>query len=45
MKEGDRATWTKLEQIRICSKIGQTLDHILDQHSEHDVTTTYKSSA
>ena len=41
--EGEKATWARLEQIRICSKIGQTLDHILDQHAEHDVTRTYKS--
>ena len=40
--EGEKATWTRLEQIRICSKIGQTLDHILDSHQDHDVTRTYK---
>ena len=43
MNQGERATWEKLEQIRICSKIGQTLDHILDQHAEHDITTTYRT--
>jgi hypothetical protein len=42
VREGERSTWARLEQIRISSKIGQTLDHILDQHAEHDVTTTYK---
>jgi len=42
VREGERSTWARLEQIRISSKIGQTLDHILDQHAEHDITTTYK---
>lgn len=41
-KEGERATWPRLEQIRISSKIGQTLDDILDEHTQHDVKTTYK---
>ena len=41
--EGERATWPKLEQIRISSKIGQTLDDILDEHKDHDVQTTYKT--
>ena len=39
---GERATWTKLEQIRICSKIGRTLDHILDNHDTHNVKRFYK---
>lgn len=43
VQEGQRSTWSKLEQIRISSKIGQTLDHILDEHAEHDVRTTYKT--
>ncbi len=41
-REGERSTWAKLEQIRISSKIGQTLDDILDEHKAHDVQTTYK---
>jgi len=41
-REGERSTWAKLEQIRISSKIGQTLDDILDEHGAHDVQTTYK---
>jgi predicted acylesterase/phospholipase RssA len=40
--EGERATWANLEQIRICSKVGKTLDAILDHHSEHDVRRIYK---
>ena len=40
--EGERATWAKLEQIRISSKIGKTLDDILDTHTLHEVRTTYK---
>ena len=40
--EGERATWARLEQIRISSKIGQTLDDILDAHTLHDVRATYK---
>jgi TAG lipase/steryl ester hydrolase/phospholipase A2/LPA acyltransferase len=42
MLEGERATWARLEQIRISSKIGKTLDDILDDHALHDVRTTYK---
>ncbi len=42
MLEGERATWARLEQIRISSKIGKTLDDILDDHATHDVRTTYK---
>jgi predicted acylesterase/phospholipase RssA len=41
--EGERATWTKLDQIRICSRIGRTLDMILDNHSQHDVRRSYKN--
>jgi predicted acylesterase/phospholipase RssA len=40
--EGERATWARLEQIRISSKIGKTLDQILDEHAEHDIRTIYK---
>lgn len=42
---GERATWTKLEQIRICSKIGRTLDQILDHHDAHNVKRFYKKRA
>jgi len=40
--EGERATWANLEQIRISSKVGRTLDAILDHHSDHDVKRIYK---
>lgn len=40
--EGERATWARLEQIRISSKIGKTLDDILDDHAVHDVRASYK---
>ncbi len=43
MLEGERATWTRLEQIRISSMIGSTLDDILDHHANHDVRRIYKS--
>lgn len=42
VSEGEKATWAKLERIRLSSKIGQTLDQILDEHSDHDVRTVYK---
>lgn len=42
MMEGQRSTWEKLEHIRISSQIGHTLDEILDEHTQHDVKTTYK---
>ena len=40
--EGRRATWPRLEQIRIATKIGRILDAILDHHTDHDVRRTYK---
>ncbi|MCZ6501034.1 MAG: DUF3336 domain-containing protein [Gammaproteobacteria bacterium] len=40
--EGERSTWARLEQIRICSKIGRTLDDILDHHGDHNVKRFYK---
>jgi len=42
IEEGERATWHKLEQIRICSEVGRTLDEILDNHDEHDIKSFYK---
>ncbi len=41
--EGERSTWPKLEQIRISSKIGKTLDQILDHHTDHNVQRFYKA--
>lgn len=40
--EGERSTWVKIEQIRICSKIGQKLDEILDDHTDHSIKKFYK---
>lgn len=40
--EGERATWPRLEQIRICSKIGLKLDEILDHHNDHNIKHLYK---
>jgi len=40
--EGERSTWARLEQIHICSKIGRTLDDILDHHADHNVKRFYK---
>jgi predicted acylesterase/phospholipase RssA len=40
--EGERGTWTQLERIRICTKIGRTLAHILDHHAEHNIKSFYK---
>ncbi len=40
--EGERSTWPRLEQIRICSKIGRTLEAILDHHRDHNVKRFYK---
>ncbi len=40
--DGERATWPKLEQISICSRVGQKLDEILDHHSDHNVSHLYK---
>ena len=43
IREGEHATWPKLEQIRICTEVGRTLDEILDTHEEHDIKSFYKS--
>lgn len=40
--EGERSTWPQLEQIKICSKIGQKLEEILDHHSDHNIKRLYK---
>ncbi|WP_223788803.1 DUF3336 domain-containing protein [Marinicella meishanensis] len=40
--EGERATWSRLEQIKMCTKIGRKLDEILDHHADHDVKHLYK---
>jgi len=40
--EGQRATWPRLEQIRIATQIGKALDAILADHGNHDVRKTYK---
>ncbi|MGV0033612.1 MAG: DUF3336 domain-containing protein [Candidatus Azotimanducaceae bacterium WSBS_2022_MAG_OTU7] len=40
--EGEKSTWQRLEQIRLSSKVGQTLDVILDEHTGHNVKTSYK---
>lgn len=45
MFEGRRSTWPRLEQIRMATQIGRTLDAILDHHAEHDVRRTYKLRA
>ena len=42
IEEGERATWQKLAQVRICSEVGRTLDEILDTHDEHNVKSFYK---
>ncbi|MDA0978736.1 MAG: DUF3336 domain-containing protein, partial [Proteobacteria bacterium] len=42
VEEGERATWQRLEQIRISSKIGHVLDELLDEHGHHDVRRMYK---
>ncbi len=40
--EGERATWPRLEQIRISAKIGHTLDTFLDEHTSHDIRRIYR---
>ena len=35
--EGERSTWPQLEQIKICSKIGQKLEEILAHSNEHNI--------
>lgn len=40
--EGERSTWVRIEQIRICSRIGQKLDEILDHHADHNIKRFYK---
>ena len=42
VNEGERSTWPKLERIRISTKIGRTLDHILDNNPNHNIKKFYK---
>lgn len=32
IRKGEKATWPKLEAIRICTKVGRTLDEILEEY-------------
>ena len=41
MLEGERATWSRLEQIRICSRISQRLDKILADNTPHSYRISY----
>ncbi len=41
-QQGERATWEKLEQIRISSKVGRTLDTILRDYDNQGSKTSYK---
>jgi TAG lipase/steryl ester hydrolase/phospholipase A2/LPA acyltransferase len=41
--EGERSTWLRIEQIRICSKIGQKLDDILDNLADHKIKRFYQN--
>ena len=45
VQEGERATWPRLEQIRTSTKIGRTLDAILDKHTQqHDIQRFYRKN-
>lgn len=37
IKEGERSTWPKIEMIRVCSKIGRTLDRILVDFKQQEM--------
>ncbi len=37
IKKGERATWPKLEAIRICTKVGRTLDKILEEYEMEEM--------
>ena len=40
--DGQRSTWPLVEQIRLTTQIGRTLDGILDHHRDHDVRKFYQ---
>lgn len=42
VRQGERATWRRIEMIRTCSKISQTLDQILENYGEEDFRHTAK---
>jgi TAG lipase / steryl ester hydrolase / phospholipase A2 / LPA acyltransferase len=44
VREGEVATWPKIEMIRNCTRVGRTLDHVLEQ-SELDFWGRYGSGA
>ncbi len=37
VRQGERATWKKMEQIHLCSKISRTLDDILENFGEEEM--------
>ena len=40
--DGRQSTWARVEQIRLSTQIGRTLDDILDRHRDHDVRKFYR---
>ena len=40
--DGQRSTWPLVEQIRLSTQIGRTLDGILQRHGDHDVRRHYQ---
>jgi NTE family protein len=37
VRQGERATWQRMEMIRTCSKISRTLDNILESYGEEEL--------
>lgn len=44
VEEGERATWPKLEMIRICTKISRTLDRVLAEYDALEIELTAESA-
>ena len=45
IREGERATWPKIEMIRICTKISRTLDRILSDYDALEIELASQSAS
>lgn len=45
IKKGEHATWSKMEAIRVTTKIGRILDHILEKYEAEEMALAKKGAA
>jgi NTE family protein len=45
IRNGERATWPKIEAIRVCTKIARVLDDILERSEEREMSLAKRAIA